>query len=55
MENGEIQKANPEIILNSILSVVRWLYDWYDENKEISPIELEIQIVDLLINGFKAS
>lgn len=54
MELGEIKKANPEIMLNSILSSVRWLYDWYGENKEISPIELEIQIVDLLINGFKA-
>lgn len=54
MELGEIKKANPEIMLNSILSSVRWLYDWYNENREVSPIELEIQIMELLINGFKA-
>lgn len=53
MEKGEIKKANPEIILNSILSAVRWLYDWYSEDKGISHIELEIQITDLLVNGFK--
>lgn len=53
MEQGEIKKANPEITLNSILSSLRWLYDWYTEDKNISPIELEIQITDLLVNGIK--
>lgn len=53
MEQGEIKKANPEITLNSILSSLRWLYDWYTEDKNISPIELEIQITDLLMNGVK--
>jgi len=54
MENGELKKANPEIILNSLLSSVRWLYDWYSDEQNISPVELEIQITDLLVNGFKA-
>jgi AcrR family transcriptional regulator len=54
MDKGELKKANPEITLNSILSSVRWLYDWYTEDKGISPVELEIQITDLLVNGFKA-
>jgi len=54
MEQGEIKKAIPEITYNSILSSVRWLYDWYTDDKGISPVELEIQITDLLMNGFKA-
>lgn len=54
MENGELKKANPEITLNSILSSVRWLYDWYTEERKISPVELEIQITELLVSGFKA-
>lgn len=53
IKQGEIKKANPEIMLNSILSSLRWLYDWYTEDKNISPVELEIQITDLLVNGFK--
>jgi len=52
MDKGEIKKANPEITLNSILSSVRWLYDWYTVDNDISPVELEIQISDLLISGF---
>lgn len=54
MDQGQIHEANPEIMLNSILSTVRWLYDWYTEDKNISPVELEIQITSLLVNGFKA-
>lgn len=53
MKQGEIKKANPEITLNSILSSLRWLYDWYSEDKKVSPIELEIQITSLLLNGIK--
>lgn len=53
MELGEIKKANPEIVLNTILSSLRWLYVWYTEDKNINPIELEIQITDLLVNGIK--
>lgn len=54
MANGELKKANPEITLNSILSSVRWLYDWYTEDRKVSPVELEIQITELLVNGFKS-
>jgi len=55
MEKGELKSANPEIILNSILSSVRWLYDWYTKEKDVSPVELEIQITELLVHGFKQS
>lgn len=54
MKNGLLKKANADIILNSILPSVRWLYDWYYDHQDISPIELEIQIINLLVNGFKA-
>ena len=52
METGQIKPMNSEILLNSILSSVRWLYDWYSEDHEISPIELEIQISEILLKGF---
>ena len=53
IELGEIKEVNPEIMLNTILSSSRWLYTWYNENRKISPIELKIQILELLENGFK--
>lgn len=53
MKNGELKKSDPEIMLNSILSSVRWLYDWYTDDRKISPVELEIQITNLLVNGFQ--
>lgn len=53
MEKGQVKKSNPEIMLNSILSSVRWLYDWYFEDKNVNPVELEIQIIELLLNGFR--
>ena len=53
IELGEIKSLNPEIMLNTILSASRWLYSWYTKDKEISPVELKIQILELLGNGFQ--
>ena len=53
MEQGEIKRMNPEILLNTLLSASRWLYNWYDEEKKISPVELEIQILELIESGIK--
>ena len=51
---GEVKKMNPEIMVFTILSASRWLYTWYQEDKDINPVELEIQIMELLENGFTA-
>lgn len=55
MKNGEIKKASPEILFNSILSSVNWIQNWYTEERGVSPVEIEIQITELLMNGFKNS
>ena len=52
IELGEIKSLYPEIMLNTILSSSRWLYTWYTKDKKISPVELKIQILELLENGF---
>ena len=52
IELGEIKNQHPEIMLNTILSASRWLYSWYTKDKKISPVELKIQILELLENGF---
>ena len=52
MDEGSIKKMNPFVLVNSILSTSRWLYEWYNKSREINPVELEIQILGMLENGF---
>ena len=52
MENGDLQTMEIEILKNSILSTVRWIFSWIPENAEkINPVELEKQIVDIVLRG----
>lgn len=53
IELGEVKKVNPEIMVFTILSASRWLYTWDHDKKKINPVELEIQLLELLENGFK--
>jgi len=49
---GVLRDVDLEILKNSILSTVRWLFSWIPENKEkINPVEMEKQILDLILNG----
>lgn len=51
---GEIKDVNIDLSLFSILSTLRWLYTWYDRNRNISPIDLEIILYKNLIEGIVA-
>lgn len=42
-----------EIALFSTLSTLRWLYSWYSKHKEINPLELERQIIQMLVEGLR--
>jgi AcrR family transcriptional regulator len=46
-------KLNTEISLFSILSSLHWLYSWRERHQEISVIELEKQLRQILLNGIK--
>ena len=49
---GHIESAtNIDLALYSILSSLHWLYNWYNKNKGISPIELEHQLKKILLEG----
>jgi AcrR family transcriptional regulator len=53
IEKGEFQKVLPSVALFTILSAVRWVELWYKPAREISPKELEDNILAMLMNGLK--
>ncbi len=49
----QFEEVDIEIAVFSILSSLRWLYSWYSEKKDISPVELEQQMKHCLLNGLR--
>lgn len=54
MQDGSFKVFHPNVALYTILSAIRWIYDWYRPGKSISRQELEDQIAGLLLNGLNA-
>ncbi len=49
---GDLRDVHVDILKNTILSAVRWLFSWLPENKEkINPVEMEKHILELILNG----
>lgn len=52
MEEGDLHVFDLDIITHSVLSSVRWLYDWYiNHTEEVNPVELKRQITRFILNG----
>lgn len=51
IETEEIQEGDPTVILYTIISSVRWLYDWYKPERNVSPEILKKGIVNILVTG----
>lgn len=51
IDNHQIQDGDPTIILYTILSSVRWLYDWYRPDKVLTSDQLEDSIINILMSG----
>lgn len=51
IRTGEFKNRNAFTTLYTIFSSVRWLYDWYKPERNITPDELYAQIGALLMNG----
>lgn len=54
INEGTFAKVNTDIALFSTLSTLHWLYSWYSKHRDISPIELEHQMIHCLASGLKA-
>ncbi len=50
---GELRPADPSLILYTLLSSVRFLYDWYRPGKRLASNDLERELVDLLMTGLE--
>jgi AcrR family transcriptional regulator len=48
---GTFKPLNTSIVLYTLFSSVRWLYDWYKPGKKITPRDLERDIITMLMNG----
>lgn len=48
---GAIKPMHTQVVLYTIFSSVRWLYDGYKPGGDLSPEKLENEIVALLMNG----
>lgn len=51
IDNGDIKHMDARIALYTILSSVRWLQHWYNENRHVSIQMIEQNITHLLMNG----
>lgn len=50
---GVFKPVDTSVLLYTLFSSVRWLYDWYEEGKRLSAKDLEDQIIPLLVQGIK--
>lgn len=51
MENGEFRVLNPSILLYTLLSSIRWVYDWYKPGKSIDQEKLNEEVTLFLMKG----
>ncbi len=53
IQNGEIKKNNPEIIMFSMLTTLRSLYIWIPKKENLQQKELSENLSEILIDGIK--
>lgn len=51
ISNNEIKNTDPKIALYTILSSVRWLQHWYNQNRHVSIENIQNNIINLLMRG----
>lgn len=51
IKKGEIQNLPPNLIMNTIISSLRWIHFKPESAKKVNSIKLHEQIVSLLLNG----
>lgn len=55
MESGAFRQMEPNIMLYTLFSSVRWLYDWFQSGKSLSAEAVEAEVVELLMGGLRSS
>jgi hypothetical protein len=49
--SGHIRNVNPELLIYSILSTLRYLYIWYPRQKDIDPEKLKEEMMVVILQG----
>ncbi|MBK8653980.1 MAG: TetR family transcriptional regulator [Haliscomenobacter sp.] len=55
IEAGEIRAQEPQVVLYTLFSSLRWLYDWFQPGRRLSAPEVEEEILNLLFYGLRCS
>jgi TetR/AcrR family transcriptional regulator, cholesterol catabolism regulator len=53
IERGEFQTSHRKFSRIVVLSVANWLYQWYDPEGELSPVQVAEHLADVLLSGLK--
>ncbi len=51
--SGEFKKTHSNVALYTILTSVRWIHYWYNEERDLGPKDLEKDIINLLLTGLR--
>ncbi len=51
IRHGELKALDPNIVLYTLFSSVRWLYDWYRDDKTDRLPQLEREIIQVVMEG----
>lgn len=53
IKEGTFKNIDPTILLHTLLSSIRWVYDWYRTGRPCTPDELTREITDIVLSGIK--
>ncbi len=53
MKNGEFKILNSRVTLYTLLSSLRWIHYWYKPGRNLSPEEIEEDLITLLMAGLE--
>jgi AcrR family transcriptional regulator len=51
ISTGHIRNVNPELLIYSMLSALRYLYIWYPRQKDIDPEKLKEEMMVVILQG----
>lgn len=53
--SGAFRNLDPNVMLYTLFSSVRWLYDWFQDGKSLSAEAVEAEVIELLMGGLRSS
>lgn len=55
IKEGSVVVENEDLTVFSILSTLRWIYSWIGRNPKYNPLELEMILTKVLLEGIKSN